>query len=82
MENTKWELYLVLSVVLLMGSGIILFLENETNKVTRTSNIILPAIAGQSFYIGCIAGDMPSEKCMELMEKYKADTAEINRIED
>lgn len=83
MEENRAHLYIVLAVVMMIGYGIMGHLKEETAKIVKTSNVILPAIAGQSFYIGCMASEsMASDDCMQLMEQYKKDTAEINRLED
>lgn len=83
MNKSRLPFFIILVLNLTIGLGLIYHIKSKTDQVIYMSNELIPRIAGQSFYIGCMVNDeIDSDMCMMLMEKFKADTAEINKLEE
>lgn len=83
MLKKRLPFVLLLTLNLTIGLGLIYHIKKQTKQVVNMSNSLIPRIAGQSFYVGCmVSEELTSEDCMFLMEKFKADTAEINKLEE
>jgi hypothetical protein len=57
---------LTLSLILIVGTGLLLYVKKESDYVSYFHSIYLPEISSSSFLIGCLYG---SENNIELCKK-------------
>ncbi len=80
-ENTQFKLIVVL--ILLVGTGLFMYVKKEADHVTLVNNIYIPIMASKSFFMGCVSGSKGDiEFCKQMQEAYKYEILDITKMEE